>query len=229
MNGMIRLLSPMAMVRAPTDQLALDAAWAAVMALDVIGMPAAAIGRNGRAVAVNPRFKRLVPDAARKRADHLQLVGTAADAVLGDTLARLASDGERDGARLIAIPPCDGQPPMIMHYMPVRGAARDVLPGVRAMLVVVPLLPKEAPGVAVLQRLFQLTPAEARVAQAVAQRQTINEIADRLGLSQETVRTQLKAVLAKTGVKRKLDLAVMLAGANLPAATEPRRRGAPHG
>jgi DNA-binding CsgD family transcriptional regulator len=216
------------MVRTPSEHLALDAAWAAVMALDAIGMPAAAIGRNGRAVAVNPRFTRLIPDAARKSADHLQLVGSGADALLSDTLARLASDGEREGARLIAIPAADGQPPMIMHYMPVRGSARDILSGVRAMLVVVPLLPKETPGVTVLQRLFHLTPAEARVAQAVAQRQTIGEIADRLGLSQETVRTQLKAVLAKTGVKRKLDLAVMLAGANLPAATEPRRRGASH-
>jgi len=226
---MIRLLSPMASVRAPSDQLPLDAAWAAVMALDAIGMPAAAIGRSGRAIAVNPRFKRLIPDPARKSADHLHLVGAAPGSVLSDTLTRLASDGERDGARLIAIPAADGQPPMIMHLMPVRGAARDVLPDVRAILVVVPLMPKEAPGIALLQRLFALTPAEARVAQAVAQRRTIGEIADSLGLSQETVRTQLKAVLAKTGVKRKLDLAVMLAGANLPAASEPKRRGGSHG
>jgi hypothetical protein len=53
------------------------------------------------------------------------------------------------------------------------------------------------PDSVVLQGLFNLTPAEARVARGVAQRLTVDRIAGGLGRSQETVRTQLKAVLAK--------------------------------
>ena len=65
----------------------------------------------------------------------------------------------------------------------------------------------------VLQGLFNLTPAEARVARAVAARETIDSVAASLNLSRETVRSQLKAALAKIGVVRQIDLAVMLAGA----------------
>jgi DNA-binding CsgD family transcriptional regulator len=65
-----------------------------------------------------------------------------------------------------------------------------------------------------------MTPAEARVAHAVAQCQTIGAIADSFGLSQETVRSQLKSALAKTGVARKLDLATVLAGACLPITSD---------
>jgi DNA-binding CsgD family transcriptional regulator len=64
--------------------------------------------------------------------------------------------------------------------------------------------------------LFNLTPAEARVARAVAARDTIDSVAAALNLSRETVRSQLKAALAKIGVVRQIDLAVMLAGAGPP-------------
>jgi DNA-binding CsgD family transcriptional regulator len=103
-----------------------------------------------------------------------------------------------------------------MHVMAVRGAARDRLPGVHAILVLAPVTAKDVPSVAVLQGLFEMTPAEARVAHAVAQCRTVGAIADSFGLSPETVRSQLKSALAKTGVARKLDLAVVLAGACLP-------------
>jgi DNA-binding CsgD family transcriptional regulator len=59
---------------------------------------------------------------------------------------------------------------------------------------------------------------EAKVARAIAGLQTIEGIADSLRLSRETVRTQLKSVLAKTGLSRQADLAALLAGASLSAA-----------
>jgi DNA-binding CsgD family transcriptional regulator len=190
------------------------------MALDTIGLPAAALGRSGRPIAVNPRFERLLPDVPRARRKHLQLAHTATDTLFDHSLPGLAPEQDPDGIRSIPIPAVDGQPPMIMHVMCVRGAARDRLPGVLAILVVTPVIPKDVPPAAVLQGLFHMTPAEARVARAVAQCRTIGEIANSLGLSQETVRSQLKAALAKTGVTRKLDLAVMLAGACLPMASD---------
>ena len=46
-------------------------------------------------------------------------------------------------------------------------------------------------------------------------RQTIESIAATLGVSRETVRTQLKAVLSKTGTGRQGDLAALLAGSRI--------------
>ena len=49
----------------------------------------------------------------------------------------------------------------------------------------------------------------------IGERQTVDAIAEGLGISRETVRTQLKAVLAKTGATRQADLAALLAGSRI--------------
>ncbi len=214
---MIRMCAQMA--RIESDHPSFESARAAVAALDLIGLPAAVLGRSGRTIALNPRFERLMPDVARESRRQLQLVNATADAQLSDALARLASAQNRESVRSIPIAAADGRPPMILHVISLHGA-QDLFPGALAILVVSPVTPKEVPSAAVLQGLFNFTPAEARVARAVAQRQTIDGIATGLGLSQETVRTQLKAALAKTGLTRNIDLAVMLAGASLPAPSD---------
>jgi DNA-binding CsgD family transcriptional regulator len=68
----------------------------------------------------------------------------------------------------------------------------------------------------VLQGLFDLTPVEARVARGIAERQTVAAMALAFGTSRATVRTQLRAVLAKTGLRRQAELANLLAGVQLP-------------
>jgi DNA-binding CsgD family transcriptional regulator len=57
---------------------------------------------------------------------------------------------------------------------------------------------------------YGLTAAEAAVAVALARGEDVREIARRRGVSTETVRGQLKAVLAKTGCSRQADLVRML-------------------
>jgi DNA-binding CsgD family transcriptional regulator len=68
----------------------------------------------------------------------------------------------------------------------------------------------------VLQGLFDLTPAEARVARAFGEAQTMEVFAKTVGVSLETVRSQLKSVLAKTGLSRQQELVHLLAGKALP-------------
>lgn len=57
-------------------------------------------------------------------------------------------------------------------------------------------------AVAALQALFQLTPAEARIAEALANGKSLAEIAVSQRASRQTVRKQLKAIFAKTGTNR---------------------------
>src|SRR5262245_37216290 len=214
---MIRLQSHMAPARVPADLHSLECVRAAVLALDLVGLAAAALGPTGRPITVNSRFEQLMTTRGQR---HLQLVCTDADILFGYSLRELASKGDRHDSSLVPVPAVDGRPPLIMHVMAVRGAARDRLPGVHAIVVVTPVASKDVPSVAILQGLFHMTPAEARVAHAVAQRQTVGAIANSFGLSPETVRSQLKSALAKTGVARKLDLAVVLAGACLPITSD---------
>lgn len=57
---------------------------------------------------------------------------------------------------------------------------------------------------------FGFTPAEARVAAQMAAGLPISEIADRLGVSRETVRTHLKHIFEKTGCRRQAELTALL-------------------
>ncbi len=72
---------------------------------------------------------------------------------------------------------------------------------------------RSSPGLdpMIVAETFNLTPAEARVAVALASGHALEDIASRHGVSIVTVRTQLRAVFAKTGTARQADLVRLLA------------------
>lgn len=67
----------------------------------------------------------------------------------------------------------------------------------------------------VVSAMFELTPAETRIAIALAQGDDLAEIAQGLRLSLATVRSQLKAIFAKAGVHRQADLVQLLIRMNV--------------
>jgi DNA-binding CsgD family transcriptional regulator len=97
--------------------------------------------------------------------------------------------------------------------VPVSGAAHDVFSQSAMLLLITPVDRAAVPTAEVLQGLFDLTPAEARVARGVGLAQSIDALAIAQGVSRETVRSQLKQVLAKTGLGRQAELVSLLAGA----------------
>src|SRR4029077_14287708 len=88
---------------------------------------------------------------------------------------------------------------MVAHVIPIRLSARDIFVRCFAVLVLTPMTRPQAPSVELVQSLFDLTPAEARVARSLASGRTPKDIAIEGGASPETVHTQLGRVLAKTG------------------------------
>lgn len=57
-----------------------------------------------------------------------------------------------------------------------------------------------------LQNIFGLTPAEARLSQMLTRGKGLREAAEEIGVSYNTVRTQIRSVLAKTGTRRQTEL-----------------------
>jgi len=156
----------------------------------------------------------LAPDVARVRADQLQLTDPHANAVLERHVARLGEGRDAPAASAVPLPRAGSLAPMIMYLSPIPSDDRRA--HARATLIVmVPAVRKDVPKAPVLQGLFNFTPAEARVARGIAQGRTIADIAAELGLSNETVRSQRKSALAKTGCARNIDLAVVLTSASL--------------
>jgi len=61
-------------------------------------------------------------------------------------------------------------------------------------------------GLQLLRHVYGLTPAEVKVALAIAEGETIRSYAERRGLSRNTVATQLKRAFDKTGLRRQSEL-----------------------
>lgn len=60
--------------------------------------------------------------------------------------------------------------------------------------------------------LFDLTPAEARVARALTTGETVEEIASKGGVSLSTIRTHVRGVLQKKGYHRQAEVVALLSG-----------------
>ena len=73
-----------------------------------------------------------------------------------------------------------------------------------------------------LQMLFRLTPAEARLAQHLMLGMSLPEAAEKIGVSHNTVKTQLRRVLEKTETRRQCDLIRVLTVAGLSEIKESR-------
>ena len=112
---------------------------------------------------------------------------------------------------LLLVPRQSGRRPLMLFVSAVPAADGS------ARAVAATMLVRDADTVrpeleSIFARLFDLTPSEVRVAIAIAQGDTPNEVADHLGLSVETVRSHLKRVFFKTATRRQADLVRLVFG-----------------
>jgi len=138
--------------------------------------------------------------------------GTALAAMVGGA----AMTGEAGGA--IRLHDAEGVPAVaaLVSPLPVRLAGDSLriggrVPG-RALILLREIAAPVAPRPQLLRELFGLTAKEAEVARMLAGGATKAEVAGARGLRETTVRTQVRAVLAKTGAANLRDLERMLAG-----------------
>jgi DNA-binding CsgD family transcriptional regulator len=102
----------------------------------------------------------------------------------------------------------DRQLQIFMHSAPdAMGSTRLKLQLV-LLLTDLALVPR--PAAEKLMRVFGFTPAEARLAEQLSQGHSLAEAAERLQVSLETARSQLKAVFARTETHRQADLLRLL-------------------
>jgi DNA-binding CsgD family transcriptional regulator len=105
----------------------------------------------------------------------------------------------------------------VAHLFPLRGAALDVFSGATWLLFMTPLDRKAGLPADILQALFDLSPAEARVTRLLMEGKSVSLIAREAGVGENTVRAHLKSVFAKTGVNRQAELVRLLASPNYHA------------
>ena len=186
------------------------------VALELIGLPAAVLNDRHRLVAANALMQRLIPGAFEDRHERFCVVDANAQPLFAGAMTELARPDADQSVRSIPVAAREDRSPCILHLIPVRRAAQDIFSRSVAILVVTPVGRAAVPSAAVVKALFDLTPGEARVACWIGKAKSIESLAAQLGVSRETVRVQLKAVLAKTGLNRQAELARLLSGLALP-------------
>jgi DNA-binding CsgD family transcriptional regulator len=189
-------------------RLGFERARTAVATLEMIGLPAAALTSTGRVVATNPGFLGSTSVVAVGAQDQVQFSSQVAQAMFVEALAKplsLATTG-----RSIPIAGTDKSSPLIAHMLPLRLAGLDVFAGAVSILFLTPITQQRSPGPELLQALFDLTPAEARITSLLIDGKSVSSISKMQNVSLNTVRTQLKSVFMKTGVDRQVDLVRLL-------------------
>jgi PAS domain S-box-containing protein len=175
------------------------------------GMPAAVLQSDGRVLLLNPLMEKLRPRFVFK-ADRIKLSNTIANKLFMQAVASLESASNNDVVRHILLPAVDGQQPFIVRLMRIVGTTDNLQPTKPLGIVTVTKVGSHAPpSVDLLKTLFNLTPAEARVAELLGSGLQLQQVAERLGVSKETTRTELAHVFTKVGVSHQSQLTALMA------------------
>ncbi|MDP2334830.1 MAG: helix-turn-helix transcriptional regulator [Reyranella sp.] len=192
-------------------RIGLERARATVNVLQTIGLLAAVLTGSRRVVAANPDFETNAPRIVIDAGDRVSFANPAAQALFVEALARADGRPTLLIGRSIAVPGDGERPALVAHLLPLRGGGRDVFTGASSLLYLTSLTTSKAPDVKLLEVLFDLTPAEARIAGLLVEGKTVEAIAAAQGVTDNTVRMHLKSVFAETGVNRQAQLVSLLA------------------
>ena len=183
--------------------------------LALLGIPALVFAGHGKILAANPLIEALSGFIGWRARDRIALMDARADALLRDAIATVNQD---DAPVVRSFPVRSADSSMIAHVVPIRGSARDIFVRCAGIFMLTPVTRPEAPSVELVRSLFDLTPAEARVARGLASGQTVKAIAEQGGTSANTVRTHLRSVMTKTGYNRQSDVVALLNGLRPPGS-----------
>jgi DNA-binding CsgD family transcriptional regulator len=102
------------------------------------------------------------------------------------------------------------RPPLQIQISPIRNSVVQTSRPTAAVVFVTDPLRRERPAQEVLRALYGLTPAEGRVALLLGDGHAPRKIANMVGVADSTVRSQIKSIFSKTGVKRQGELIRLL-------------------
>ena len=192
-----------------TARLELERAQAMSQALALVGLSTLVFDADGRVIAANDLMVGMHGLVTWRAHGRVALNDQSADKLLQRAITSI-DRGDAKTVRSFPIRDGDQSPAMIAHLLPIRRSARDIFSRCTGVLVMTPVAPQNALPVGLVNLLFDLTPAESRVAHELATGRSTDAIALHGGVSINTVRTQVRSILEKTGCKRRVDLVALL-------------------
>ena len=181
------------------------------------------LDRRGRPTAVNDRARALLRsgDGLRDEDGRLRAALPRDDAALQRLLARaLPRPGGPGEGGSMPLSRSKGRSRLVLHVSPVHDPGTESRRS-RVAALVLAVDPADRAGIdpARVGKALGLTPAESRVAVALAEGRTVDDIATATGRSRNTVKWHLQHIYAELGVSRQIELAQLVASlADLPGA-----------
>lgn len=174
--------------------------------LEASGSAALLINRQGEVFQINRSAERMLQREIRvvnRRLVAQDARSTAAfDRALHDLIWRRSDAASSPPVVLNRA----GQYPLLAFLVKPSAAAANALADCKAIAVLVEVGSRNRVPEGTLRAVFNLTDAEARLAARLGSGQALEDIAVDLGLTKETVRSQLKTIFAKTNTHRQGDL-----------------------
>jgi DNA-binding CsgD family transcriptional regulator len=194
-------------------KLGLERARGAVVSMEVMGLPAAVLTVSGQVQATNALFDTMDSVFLSTAFGGLAINDAEANRLF-QQLVHATAVGREPLVRSIPIAQRDNRPPMIAHFLPLRRAAHDLFFGGDLLLAVTTFNASSfVPSPNVLTGLFDLTPAEAKLAIALTGGGSLKQAAADSGIKISTARYYLEQVFQKTGTHQQSELVALLKSA----------------
>jgi DNA-binding CsgD family transcriptional regulator len=194
-------------------RLGLERAQATTSALQAIGLPAAVMTKSGRVLTANPLLESLSMTFLPVAYGGLAISNSESNRLFQNAVEAARFDYE-PAVRSIPVPSQKGIGPMIVHVMPLHRAAHEIFAGADILVAATTINTSNlVPSPTVLTGLFDLSPAEARLAVILASGRSLKSAAATSSITFKTARSYLERVFAKTGTHQQSELVALLKSA----------------
>jgi DNA-binding CsgD family transcriptional regulator len=195
-------------------RLGLERAQAAASTLQRLGVPAAVLTAAGRVLATNGLLDRL-PGIFQPTAFGGMAITAPTANLLFQAAVSAQGDGSASRVRSIPVAANEQRPACVLHLLPLERSARDIFSGGDVVLAATIVDPaRSVPSVGLLTGLFDLSPAEARLARTLAAGASVAEAANASQITVKSARSYLERIFVKTGTHRQGELTALLKSAS---------------
>lgn len=190
-------------------------------ALDTLLVPVIFTDENARIVYANSQAEDMFTSARVMSASGGQLKASldAANTMLKDAIRRCSTGGVDLKGAGIGLPlTTPDDPPAVAYVLPLRqGGRHPGVPGAVASIFISSGRQSQAPSSELLQSMFGVTPAETNVMHLIGAGLRTSDISSALSITDNTVKTHLSRIFAKTGTTNQAQVIHLLAALSVPA------------
>lgn len=190
-------------------RLGLRQAQATASALQAIGLPAAVLSGNGCVRASNDLFDSMTSVFLPKSFGGMAIADVAANGLFRKAI-EASSHAAEPVVRSIPVRPKEAGP-LVIHIMPLRRSAHDIFSGADILVAATAVNASNiVPSPTLLSGLFDLAPAEAKLAAALATGVALKQAAAEQNIRTTTARHYLEQIFRKTGTHRQSELVALI-------------------